>query len=174
MPYDFRLQLGPALVRPQAVRASDGWSTIVPGTTATDVLRRGVAVRQSATTVQTVELLGVDPATLDHLHGWRSMASAPRRRSSAERSTPRPRGRSARRLPADATSIEFDGTGMDGLHTSAVIERTDGTWHEITLDEELRGGARTKLTRGRRRRPTRSAFESPSRPTCPQDRASHR
>jgi hypothetical protein len=27
-------------------------------------------------------------------------------------------------LPADATKLEFDGTGLDGLHTSAVIART--------------------------------------------------
>jgi hypothetical protein len=51
-------------------------------------------------------------------------------------------------LPDDATSIEFDGTGLEGLHTSAVIARTDGTWHEITLDEELDGGVRTALTPG--------------------------
>ncbi|HEY4609860.1 MAG TPA: hypothetical protein VIH06_11665, partial [Ilumatobacteraceae bacterium] len=147
VPYDFRLQLGPALVRPQAVRASDGWSKIVPGTTATDVLRRGVAVRQSATTVQTVELLGIDPATLDNLHGWREgFGARPSRLGGAiDAEAQGPLGTT---LPADATTIEFDGTGMAGLNTSAVIERTDGTWHEISLDEELPGGARTKLTEG--------------------------
>ncbi|HZX55857.1 MAG TPA: hypothetical protein VFE86_14320, partial [Ilumatobacteraceae bacterium] len=147
VPYDFRLQLGPALVRPQAVRASDGWSAIVPGTTATDVLRRGVAVRQSATTVQTVELLGIDPATLDHLHGWRDGFGAPPSRlgKSIDVEAQGPLGTT---LPADAKTIEFDGTGLTGLNTSAVIERTDGTWHEISLDEELAGGQRTKLTDG--------------------------
>src|SRR4051794_21402318 len=147
VPYDFRLQLGPALVRPQAVRASDGWSKIVSGTTATDVLRRGVAVRQSATTVQTVELLGIDPATLDNLHGWRDgFGARPSRLGGAiDAEAQGPLGTT---LPADATTIEFDGTGMAGLNTSAVIERTDGTWHEISLDEELPGGARTKLTEG--------------------------
>ena len=76
VPYDFRLHLGPALVRPQALDPSGGWSAVMPGTTATDVLRRGVAVQQSATNVQTVEVLGVDPATLDHLHGWRDAFGA--------------------------------------------------------------------------------------------------
>ena len=41
-------------------------------------------------------------------------------------------------LPADATSIEVTGTGLEGLDTAVVIARTNGTWHEITLDDDLR------------------------------------
>jgi hypothetical protein len=51
-------------------------------------------------------------------------------------------------IAADAVSLEFDGTGFDGLHIAAVISRTDGTWHEVTLDEEFDGGVRTALTPG--------------------------
>jgi hypothetical protein len=45
-------------------------------------------------------------------------------------------------------SIEFRGSGFAGLHTSAIVARVDGTWHEITLDEEIDGGVRTALTPG--------------------------
>lgn len=153
VPYDFRLQLGASLVRPQAAAPTQGWSALVPGTTSTDVLRRGVAVRQSATGTQTVELLGLDPATLQHLHGWRqsfgpdptvlAKALGPSTNTASPPSTAL-----GSPVPADAASIEFDGTGFEGLHTSAVIARVDGTWHEITLDEEFDGGVRTALTPG--------------------------
>ena len=147
VPYDFRLQLGPSLVRPQALEPTGGWSTLVPGTTQSDVLRRGVAVRRSATTTQTVELLGIDPTTLGHLHGWRkSFGPEPIRLTKLiDDPSPAPLGTV---LPNDAASIEFDGTGLEGLHTSAVIARVDGTWHEITLDDEFDGGVRTALTPG--------------------------
>ncbi len=146
VPYDFRLQLGSSLVRPQALQPAGGWATLAPGTTRSDVLRRGVAIRRSATKSQTVELLGIDPATLGHLHGWRSsFGPEPVQFSPLIDAPPTSLGSV---LPDDATSIEFDGTGLEGLHTSAVIARTDGTWHEITLDEEFDGGVRTVLTPG--------------------------
>lgn len=147
VPYDFRLQLGSSLIRPQAIAPAAGWTSLAQGTTATDVLRRGVVVRPSATTSQTVELLGIDPGTLGNLHGWRSsfgpspsrIAQAVEQPKSADLGTP---------LPDDAVSIEFAGSGFEGLHTSAVIARVDGTWHELTLDEELPDGVRTELTPG--------------------------
>ena len=147
VPYDFRLQLGPSLIRPQTLAPAGGWSALTPGTTSTDVLRRGVSVRASATTVQTVELVGLNPATLGNLHGWRpSFGADPQSLAkSVDQAAPAPLGT---RLPADAASIEFSGSGFDGLHTSAVIARVDGTWHEVTLDEEFDGGVRTTLTPG--------------------------
>lgn len=147
VPYDFRLQLGAALVRPQAVAPSGGWSVAAPGTTATDVLRRGVAVRRSATHTQTVELLGLEPTTLNHLHGWRrSFGADPvALGKSIDQAGPDQLGTA---LPDDAVTIEFSGSGFEGLHTSAVIARANGTWHELTLDEEIDGGVRTSLTPG--------------------------
>jgi hypothetical protein len=147
VPYDFRLQLGSALVRPQAVAPSGGWSAEAPGTTATDVLRRGVAVRRSATHTQTVELLGLEPTTLNHLHGWRQSFGADpvALGKSIDQSGPEQLGTS---LPDNAVTIEFRGSGFEGLHTSAVIARANGTWHELTLDEEIDGGVRTSLTPG--------------------------
>jgi hypothetical protein len=147
VPYDFKLQLGPALVRPQALAPTGGWAALTPGTVQTDVLRRGVSVHRSATNQQTVELLGLDPATLRQLHGWRpSFGAAPTDLATKiEQPAPPALGTT---LPSDATTIEFTGTGLEGLHTSAVIARVDGTWHEITLDEELDGGVRTALTPG--------------------------
>ena len=147
VPYDFRLQLGPQLVRPQTIAPATGWSALAPGTTATDVLRRGVVVRPSATTSQTVELLGIDPDTLSSLHGWRSSFGPPPSRLAQELAVAGPADLGTR-LPADAISIGFSGTGFDGLHTSAVIDRVDGTWHEITLDDEIPGGVETALTPG--------------------------
>lgn len=147
VPYDFRLDLSEALVRPQAMEPTGGWSALVAGTTATDVLRRGVAVRSSATGIQTVELLGVDPATLGHLHGWRPSFGARPSTFAASLDQPAPSGLGTL-LPNDAVSIDFSGSGFEGLHTSAVIARADGTWHELTLDEEFDGGVRTTLTPG--------------------------
>ncbi len=152
VPYDFRVQLGASLVRPQAVAPPGGWATLAAGTTSTNVLRRGVAVRTSATNVQTVELLGIDPATLDNMHGWRSSFGPDPSRFASALDQPSPVGLGTP-LPIDATSIEFRGSGFEGLHTSAVIARVDGTWHELTLDEEFSdeefgGGVRTTLTPG--------------------------
>ena len=147
VPYDFRLQLGSVLVRPQALAPKGGWSTLTSGTVGTDVLRRGVAVRQSATNSQTVELLGLDPTTMHQLHGWRSSFGPGPDELAKKIDQPAPASLGTR-LQADATSIEFDGTGFEGLHTSAVIARVDRTWHEITLDEEFGGGVRTTLTPG--------------------------
>ncbi len=147
VPYDFRLQLGAALVRPQATVPTGGWNALVPGTTATDVLRRGVAVRRSATGIQTVELLGVDPRTLNQLHGWRPSFGPGPAALAVALDAPSPTNLGTK-LPADAIAIEFTGSGFEGLHTSAVVARVDGTWHEITLDEEFEGGVRAMLTPG--------------------------
>lgn len=147
VPYDFRLQLGASLVRPQVTEPTGGWSALVPGTAATDVLRRGVAVRRSATGIQTVELLGVQPTTLDHLRGWRPSFGPDPTALAVALDAPAPTDLGTK-LPGDAVSIEFTGSGFEGLHTSAVVARVDGTWHEITLDEEFDGGVRTALTPG--------------------------
>ncbi len=104
-------------------------------------------MRASATSIQTVELVGLNPATLGNLHGWRSSFGADPESlaKSFDQPAPAPLGSP---LPSDAVSIEFSGTGFGGLHTSAVIARVDGTWHELTLDEEFDGGVRTTLTPG--------------------------
>ncbi len=147
VPFDFRLKLGASLIRPQALMSTGGWSVLASGTTETDVLRRGVSVRQSATTTQTVEVIGLDPATLGHLHGWRSsFGPSPDRLATMLVQPPPPIPATA--LPADATAISFHGSGFDGLQTSAVIRRVDGTWHEITLDNPATDGAGTALTPG--------------------------
>ena len=147
VPYDFRLQLGASLIRPQTLAPSGGWSALAPGTISTDVLRRGVSVRASATSVQTVELVGLNPSTLANLHGWRSSFGASPQALAKKIDQPAP-GPLGTTIPADAVSLEFQGSGFEGLHTSAVIDRVDGTWHELTLDEEFDGGVRTKLTPG--------------------------
>ncbi|MEO7369298.1 MAG: hypothetical protein ABIZ69_00440, partial [Ilumatobacteraceae bacterium] len=134
VPYDFRLQLGSSLVRPQALTPTSDCSSVVPGTTATDVLRRGVAVRRSATSLQTVELLAVDPATLDHLHGWRSSFGPSPGTVARLIAEPSP-GSFGAPIPKDAVSLEFDGSGFTALHIAAAIARVDGTWHELTLEE---------------------------------------
>jgi hypothetical protein len=97
--------------------------------------------------VQTLELIGLDPATLGHLHGWRpSFGPDPTRLATAiDQPAPRRAGAS---LPADAISIEFRGSGFAGLRTSAVIARVDGTWHEVGLDDEFGDGVRATLTPG--------------------------
>jgi hypothetical protein len=147
VPYDFRVQLGSSLVRPQSLMSTDQWAALAPGTTTTDVLRRGVAVRRSATAVQTAELLGLDPETLQHLHGWRASFGPDPTALAKLIDEPDP-GALGSPISPDAVSLEFDGTGFDGLNISAVIARVDGTWHELTLDEDFDGGVRTALTPG--------------------------
>ena len=147
VPYDFRLQLGAQLVRPQSVEPAGGWAALAPGTTSTDILRRGVAVRRSATGIQTVELLGLDPASLRHLHGWRRDFGPEPTDLSTQIDAPTPTAFGTE-LPSDAVSIDFIGSGFEELHTSAVVARTDGTWHEITFEEQIDGGVRATLTPG--------------------------
>jgi hypothetical protein len=147
VPYDFRVQTGSALVRPQALMPDTEWSALVPGTTATDVLRRGVAVQRSATGLQTTELLGLDPATLAHLHGWRSSFGQGPTVLAKVLESPKPPAFGSP-IPSDAASLEFDGTGFENLHIAAAIARADGTWHELTLDEVFEGGVRAELTPG--------------------------
>ena len=72
VPYDFRLQLSAPLVRPQALVPSGGWASLAPGTTATDVLRRGVSVHVSATNSQTLAKLSYTDrdSTFTHALGF--------------------------------------------------------------------------------------------------------
>ena len=147
VPYDFRLQLGSALVRPQAVMPAGGWSALAPGNHGNRCLRRGVAVRRSATNVQTVELLGLDPATLGHLHGWRSSFGPDPVALAKSIDDPYLQVPLASTLPDDATSIEFSGTGLEGLHTSAVIAANE---RHVARDH-----SRRRLRRSMRRTHTR-------------------
>ena len=147
VPYDFRVQLGASLVRPQALMTAESVGCAGSGDDDDRRVASWRCVRRSATTVQTVELLGLDPATLQHLHGWRSSFGPDPTALAKLIDEPAP-GTFGTPIAADAVSLEFDGTGFDGLHIAAVIARVDGTWHELTLDEEFDGGVRTTLTPG--------------------------
>lgn len=128
VPLDFTLREGPKLITPQHLRPPDTWSTMVPGTFASNVLRRSLSVRTTGTAADAVQVLGVRPETLDRLRVWRSdFGSRPQPASIAEPPL------------ADVGAVLNSFRGNVTLTTSAlpadidvalVLQRADGTWHE--------------------------------------------
>ena len=135
VPFDITLNEGPALVRPSSTEPVGGWSALAPGVTATAVLRRGVTVVSKNLSADSVELLGVDPATLPSLRVWRSdfgpnpssfVTEISARPTPAALGTP---------IPEDTESLLFSGTGdLETTAVFAVLSRGDGSWREATAD----------------------------------------
>ena len=71
VPLTSTLREGSELVAPQHLAPAASWSQRVEGAFALSVLRRGLSVRRTGTAADTLEVLGLDPQTLDHLHVWR-------------------------------------------------------------------------------------------------------
>jgi len=130
VPLDFTMREGAALVRPQTITPTAQWSTD-PSVIATDVLRRGLAVRTSGTAVDTIEVIGLNPATIGQLRGWRHDFGA--RPASQQLAVP-PVPADGIVLPAGTTELAITITSAPAnLGVGAVLERSDGTWHEIDV-----------------------------------------
>ncbi len=132
VPFDVTLSEGPALVRPATVAPIEGWASIAPTARSTEVLRRGVAVRSATLTNDTVTLIGLDPATLTSLRGWRSDFGPPLETLPgliAASHPPKPMGTP---IPSTATSLAIRASGdVSSPAITAVISRRDGSWHEV-------------------------------------------
>ncbi len=139
VPYDARIGMGPALVRPIERRPPSGWSTTSEGVVATDVLRRGVTLRGNGTISTTVEVLGVDPATLGALHGWRdSFGAHPSTFASRLHTTTDARPGVA--LPKGTVAIRLIGRGFSNLAIAVVTAHADERWREFqTTDDDPNG-----------------------------------
>jgi hypothetical protein len=130
VPYDFRITGGPALVKPREVVPSAGWNGLAEGVVATDVLRRGAILRVAGTAGTTTEVVGLNPSTLQGLHGWREQFGTAPMLSAASIDTA-PVEVPGARLPKQATTLQVEYDGFFGIRIAVVIERLDGSWHEI-------------------------------------------
>ena len=137
VPLDITLREGAELVAPRRLRSTRQWSQRINGVFATDVLRRGLSVHRSGTAAETVEVLGVDPESLDRLHSWRDDFGA-RPRSNEISVSPPPESGVA--LPSSPRHLTLTSTALaSDLEVAMVLARADGTWHEsVATPDETR------------------------------------
>jgi hypothetical protein len=135
VPYDARIAIGPSLVRPRTLEPAGGWASLAPGSVVTDVVRRGATVRGGGTISNTIELLGLDPATLSALRGWRP--SFGRQPLSFATKLVRPVSEPGTELPPGTRAVRLTGTGFAGLAVSVITTHSDGLWREV----ETTGGS---------------------------------
>ncbi|MCU1392191.1 MAG: hypothetical protein JWM34_619 [Ilumatobacteraceae bacterium] len=132
VPLDVTLAFGPALVRPSSIEPAGGWAALAPGTTSTEVVRRGVSVRNQDASTDSVTVVGIDPATIDRLSGWRS-DFGPSRGTLTDAITPSsPVAPVGAPIPADAKQLVVHSSGgLDVTSIAIVVARHDGTWHQV-------------------------------------------
>lgn len=137
VPLDITLTGGPALVRPSALEPMGGWSALTPNIGAeihsTEIVRRGVTVHSRQLTNDTVTVIGMEPAALRELRGWRR-DFGPNPSVLASAITPgAPPPTMGTALPADVARLVVHGSGdLRITDIGVIIERPDGTWHEVT------------------------------------------
>ena len=131
VPFDLTLSEGAALVRPSALEPAGGWAALADGTTATNVLRRGVTVHSRQLTNDTVTVLGLDPSALNALRVWRrDYGPAPAALATAiTPAAPPPELGTA--LPEGVRTLVLHGGGdLRITDVTLVLQRRDGSWHE--------------------------------------------
>lgn len=135
VPLDLTLTSGAALVRPSAIEPDGGWAALVPGTRSTEVLRRGVSVRNQLVSNDTVTIVGIDPGAIADLSGWRRDVG-PSQPTLARAITPAaPLAPVGAAIPTGSTSLVLHGSGDLALTDIAiVVARADGSWHEVAAD----------------------------------------
>ena len=138
VPLDFSLRQARALVRPGAVASVNEW-TALPDVVATEIVRRGLAVRISGSTAETVEVLGLDPSVLSDLRGWRDGFGT---RPTAAQLNVAPSAGSAAQVPSGSRELTVAVEGSPpNLGLAAILERSDGTWHETTMKSSEGGSS---------------------------------
>jgi hypothetical protein len=149
VPYDITVSEGPALIRPNAVTPAGGWTQIAPTARSTEVLRRGVAVRNRSLANDTVTMLGIDPSTITSLRGWRSDFGPPLNELPTLIRAPHPVQSIGTAIPEGTTALAIQASGDTSITAiTAVIARRDGVWHEeeATSATEPSGRLRVSLT----------------------------
>jgi hypothetical protein len=129
-PFDATLNVGRDLVRPWQLTKTTDWNQVLAGTTATDVLRRGVTLRRSGTGGDGIDLIGLDPATLTSARSWRPDYGASPEQASQALTLPPPVPVGSI-IPDGTTTLRAGVVGTwDGSELAFVLARADGTWHE--------------------------------------------
>lgn len=132
VPLQYRLRVGSSLVRPDELRSSVAWQSIKRSTTDTDVVRRGVTVLGGSGDGG-AEVVGVDPDSLENLSDRRNDYGP--KNISAHLRTPKPESiGSLIDLSAKSLVVLVSGE-REALDIAAVVQRTNGTWHELLLKE---------------------------------------
>jgi hypothetical protein len=152
VPYDMRLDVARELVRPSQLTPTAAWASVVPGTVATDALRRGVTLRRSGTTGDVVDILGLVPSTLTSLRSPRADYGPAPAEVAQLLTAPAPTPVGTIISPAAASlRVNLDGS-LAEAEIALVLERRDGTWHEektvldaqgrptLALEDADRGG----------------------------------
>jgi hypothetical protein len=139
VPFDASLNVGRDLVRPWQLTKTADWNQVLKGTTATDVLRRGVTLRRSGTGGDGIDLIGLDPVTLTSAHSWRPDYGASPREASQALALPPPAPIGAP-IPDGSTALRVGVVGTwDGSELAFVLSRADGTWHEELAVADAQG-----------------------------------
>ena len=131
VPLDFTITEGAALIRPQQILANASLSTSANGVMATDVVRRGLALRRTGTATETVEILGLDPNLLSQIRGWRADFGPQPTAAQLAVSVPRQASEDGVSIPPGSTQLTLSVLAAPAnLGLAVVLERADGTWHE--------------------------------------------
>ncbi len=149
VPFDFTLREGPPLVRPAALAPVHGWQDLATSARSTDVLRRGVTTRSRSLSNDTVTLIGLDPRMLSELRGWRSDFGPSLNSLSKAIATQQPPAPFGTQIPRGSTSLTIVAKGdVEHIAITAVIERTDGVWHEAEASVASEGSTQLRISLG--------------------------
>ena len=129
VPFDLTVRTGPSLIRPTALRPTAGWNSVAPGVIASEIVRRAVAVRSPNLYVDAIELIGLDPDALAEGPNWSGGVAPPPRSLAATIRTTGPEQVGAL-ISGSATELTISVIG-DRADVDAVVERRDGSWHEV-------------------------------------------
>jgi hypothetical protein len=139
VPLQYRLRVGSSLVRPDELRSSAAWQSMKLSLTDTDVVRRGVTVLGGSGDGG-AEVVGVDPAVLGTTKQWRSDYGP--MDISARLRIPKPEAIGSVIDPTAKSLLVRVGGDRKMLDIAAIVQRTNGTWHEVLL-KESEGDAKT-------------------------------
>jgi hypothetical protein len=135
VPLQFRLRVGSSLVRPDELRTAATWKSMQRKLVDTDVVRRTVTVL-GGTGDGAVEVLGVNPSALSALSARSNRRGDYGPRDiSARLQSPKP-APVGQLISLDAKTIQVAVSGdYEILDFALVVERTNGTWHELKLKQ---------------------------------------
>jgi hypothetical protein len=135
IPLQLRLRVGSSLARPDELRLSPAWRSfklLHPDLVDTDIVRRSVTVLGGSGD-GAAEVVGVDPSALRFTSYWRSDYGPKDISARLRTEKPKPIG-SVIDPAAKALLVGVTGE-RQALDVAAVVQRTNGSWHELLLKE---------------------------------------